>query len=319
MKQIHHQPNSGFTLIEVIAVVSIISLIVLITVPALRAMRRESAVSNGVNSISVMVTTAKVYAARKKVQGGNLLTPTGVNDGPPLYSGVAAIFTPAGEIRLAENFTSAWDQAHPGSLPSAIWPLERLGPTREDIQTSIVPERELNGFKDLNVDYMLLPIDTGLAGILRNNNAVEPTVIAPPFALWLDQNGHLVVGNRTYEYVYYDGDYQNGWNTNPADRRQPDYNPKAYDPEAGSSFDPSNWDDDKKRYKLPFDMIETVIGVFSYSKSAFDSSASDAGSNLDWTISGTSANQQRWEWLKKNGQMLLFSRQSGSLVRGDNS
>lgn len=315
--------HTGFTLIEMLVVVSIIAIVLALSFPMIGAMRRDTSASSGVNTVAIAVAAARRYAtdpsnrfARPDINLTNLDT-----NEPGLYSGVAAIFTPAGEIRLTKNDESArWGTG---------WYLERHGPDFSTLQAAGTPKRELNGFRDLGIDYILLGSDVGVAGITRNNkvsNTDPPLLIPPPFAVWFDQNGYLITtGQDTtgkdldYQFVYYNGNYTRGYQCDVDRWYVSPYNPNAFNPNHGD-FDRNNFDSAADKYVVPFERLEAVIGVFVYSQEAFENAVAD-GTFESWEFgvanpAAVNANNQKyWDWMKANGQMILFSRQTGMMMR----
>lgn len=328
----NHSANTtraGFTLIEMLIVVSITAIVLAFSFPMIGAMKRDSSASSGVNTISVAIPSIRRYATGD-VTFPNDLDTTTAGDQAGAYSGAAAIFTPAGEIRLTRNYAGAVSS----DFISGSRLLERHGPRVLDEQTGVgLPSRELNGFADLEVDYLQLPSDTGVAGINRVSggpigatNAGPPLLLPPPFAVWFSQNGYLVATGwdltaspqRTndYQFVYYDGNYDNDFRTlGPGARRGSinNYNPDWYNPDAGD-YNPNNWDGVQEKYTLPFEMLEAVVGVYVYSRTEFQGAVDDGLIN-HWTDSSAAANTARWQWMRENGEMLMFSKQTGAMMR----
>jgi len=326
----------GFSLIELLVVVSIVSIVLALSFPMISAMRRDTSVSNGVNTVAVAVASIRRYATKNVAFPSDLLPdnpaiPQTLGGQGGLYSGAAAIFTPAGEIRLTRNDAGAISKDLPASTGTL---LERSGPTDGDVQSSTMPRNELNGFRDLEIDYLLLPSDTGVAGINRvsggtvavgNPASDPPWLLPPPFAVWFDQNGYMVAtgwdlsGNRPndYQFVYYDGDYDGDISLTapPGSNRASiaNYNPDEYNPNHADFFS-TNWDSLEEKYILPFDKMEAVVGVYVYSRDAFEAAVQD-GIIPSWANDSIADNTLRWDWMKENGQMLMFSKQTGTLMR----
>lgn len=336
----NHSANTtraGFTLIELLVVISIITIVLTLSFPMIGAMRRDTSSSSGVNTITVAIPSARRYATSDITFPNDLDTVT-VGDQAGVYSGAAALFTPAGEIRLISQKDAAGSTSSDFVSGSRL--LEQHGPRVVDEQTGVgLPLRELNGFKDLNIDYLQLPSDTGVAGINRvsggpiaNKDTGSPLLLPPPFAVWFNQNGYLVAtgwdnvsGNTNdYQFVYYDGNYDSDIrlfgqgsrratiiNNLPADPTG--YDPDAFNPDSGN-FDPNNYNNGAERYELPFEMIEAVIGVYVYSREDFQGAVDD-GEIEPWSDFSATANDDRWEWMRENGEMLMFSKQTGAMMR----
>ncbi len=289
----------AFTLVEMLVVVGVIALTVGIAFPTITAMTRDTDKTVGINAVGIAGTTARAYATRDKqgsFEGLDLIRATIPAD-EGSYSGVAAIFTPANEVRITENIAGAFDSG---------FPLERIDVSGGQMAGGDDQDaKHHNGFIDILVDYITLPADAGVAGVTRDNSSGPPTLIAPPFAVWFNAAGGLVVGNLDTDHVYYDSNYDGDYDI--SDGRPTNYDPTPYDPRDGN-YQPGNWNGTQQKYELPFEKIETVAGLYVYSKRAFRQSG------LAW---GTSSNAQIWQWLdtEGNGTLILFSRQSGVTFR----
>jgi len=314
----------GFTLIELLVVISIISIVLALSFPMIADMKQSVSSSSGANTIAIAIASTRRYAtdpanafALTDVDPTNF-----VSSEPGLYSGVAALFTPAGEIRLVKNMESAYYKGG-----GTRWYLERRGPQIADGQGPGQPQRELNGFMDIGVDYIQLGSDIGVVGITRSelvNANSAPLLLPPPFAIWFDQNGYLVatgqdittLGNpdNDYQFVYYDGNYDNSHDYFKNRVDEP-FDPNEYNPNSGD-FLKRNYNDSLSKYLLPIEKIEAVIGVFVFSQEAFDNAVED-GQLKPWRDAQYpgSDNQQYWDWMQENGEMMLFSRQTGMLMR----
>ncbi len=339
--------RTGFSLIEMLVVVSIVAIVLAISFPMIGAMRRDTDASTGINTVSVAIPSARRYATdnRSFTSDLDLTTPTIVERG--IFSGAAAIFTPAGEVRIARNVGDAKCQDLTSTYGGSQY-LEQRGPIlARNYQTAgQLPLLELNGFKDIDIDYLLLPADTGVAGInrvsggKRGGRSIDaddpPLILPPPFAVWYNQNGILVATgwdiangyHNEYQYVYYDGNYDSQYNAldnSPGSFRwtvSGGYNPDEFDPNSGE-FDRNNWDDNEGKYVLPFEALEAVVGIFTYSKDAFheandrwdDGETNTSIAAPDWMQTSDNDNKARWEWMVANGEMIMFSKQTGSLIR----
>ncbi len=337
----------AFSLIEMLVVVAIAAIVLAFSFPMIGAMQRDAGASSGVNTITVAIPSIRRYATTDTSFPADLVRdnpsqPWSLGDQSGLYSGCAAIFTPAGEIRLTRNTPSAGSS----DFPNPPFLLERHGPRIVDTQGTGLPKQELNGFEDLDIDYLTLPADTGVAGINRcsgwNGNMATadpnkpPLLLPPPFAVWFNQNGYLiatgwdnVAGIRNdYEFVYYDGDYDGDYEVLGSRSTRGAfgvYDPDEFNPNAGN-FDPANWNSNLKKYVLPFEALEAVIGVYVYSRDAFQE-ANDRWIDGDrdpktaappWTDVSEADNEARWNWMQENGQMITFSRQTGTIMRNRN-
>lgn len=336
MKRSTNTTRLGFSLIEMLVVVAIIAIVLAISFPMIGAMRRDSSASTGINTISVAIPSTRRYATDNKTFS-NDLDPTTADAELGIFSGAAAIFTPAGEIRITRNIERA---------TSGTDYLERHGPRFGVNQGPGLPKRELNGFNDIDVDYLMLPSDTGVAGINRVSGGINdgrtaaddapPLLLPPPFAVWYNQSGYLVatgwdlIGNHhnEYQYVYYDGNYDGDYEAAGSFRKDTatnPYNPDEFNPNA-VDFDSNNWDDAEEKYELPFEALEAVVGVYIYSRDEFQEANDlwdDVGNDptVDdiatpaWTEDTANNNEDRWRWMKLHGELIMFSKQTGALMR----
>ncbi len=318
-------PGEGFTLIELLVVVAITAVVLALSFPMIGAMKRDSSASTGRNTVAVAVSVALRYATvSTDFRNGDLDLANTEGNEPGTYSGAAVVFTPAGELRLTRNYS---DATFPYSDGDSRY-LERRGPGWKEPQFPGQPEKELNGFNDIDIDYVLLPADTAVAGISRhrvNNPTDPPELLPPPFAIWFNQNGYMITtgknlirGNRPndYEFVYYDGNYDGQYAVNGqrADRRRiSNYNPDDYNPNT-YSYNNNNWHNQRERYILPFEKLEAVIGVYVYSRADFDQAVEDRAIE-PWAKTSATDNNVRWQWMKENGEMVLFSKQTGTMIR----
>jgi prepilin-type N-terminal cleavage/methylation domain-containing protein len=316
-----HTTRAGFSLVELLVVISIISIVLALSFPMIGAMKRDISSSSGINTVAIAVASARRYATDPEYAFVNTdinPDPASGSSEPGLYSGVVAIFTPAGEIRLAKNNENA-RYNHPSV---DYWYLERHGPFIADMQGTGQPVRELNGFKDIGIDYIQLGSDVGVVGITRNrkvNANAAPLLLPPPFAIWFDQNGYMITTGQNnsgidndYQIVYYDGNYDGNYNCTWG-RPNKEYDPGKFNPNS-QRYDNINWNQSASKYMLPFERLEAVIGVYIYSLEAFDSAVDD---NLltAWADADPQDNRDYWRWMQENGQMLLFSRQTGMVMR----
>ncbi|QQE11955.1 prepilin-type N-terminal cleavage/methylation domain-containing protein [Planctomycetota bacterium] len=213
--------------------------------------------------------------------------------------------------------------------------------------TKNYPTRRLNGFKAISdvsnnsLDPLDLPADTGVCGILKPVAGQKPRLIAPPFAVWYD-NGNLVIsheqgsgtdnhGPTDYSYVYVNEARSDGSSTHlnyyDIDVARPTapqvYNPYVYDSNDSSFNSTTTMNSTTNRPYFPFEKIEAVIGVFTYSKSDFREDCEAGNSGIagleDWGVSANSdaRNNARWEWMEENGKLVMFSKQSGNPIRSE--
>lgn len=325
----------AFTLTELLIVIAIMALLASMIIPMMNPFMRFVSGGSTSNTINAAVAAARAYATN------------GPADLQPLidsatFSGAAILFTPSNELRLVWN--------------------DQTG-TEVDYEMLETPKATAldgrNAYVDIpGRDYIALPGDAGVVGIART--AAGLILLAPPFAVRFNEHGQLVVGDidrantstyptqgdwgyNEYNWVLYDGIYDGTYNidglygtstdTEGEGRRNPygsqvytgtAYDPDSWDPRA-AGFVSSNYDSTNKKYKLPFESIETVPAVLVFPRSRLD----EAGYNLA-AKSGTSAaaragdlNDNAKNWLLeldaggklKNAQAIFFSRYSGTMLK----
>ena len=336
------QTSRAFTLIEVLIVTVIISIAAAITFPVLNAMIKSATDGSGANTISLVAKITHNYATID-IQFAEDAYPNPHNKfvETGFYSGAAAIFTPNNRIYLAESSASVRSNqtmGQPGGPHPNVRSLALRGPDKNTYHVNNISAnnkvrmRRLTGFEDIDIDFISLSSNLGVCGIITHGASPtvyeRPLLIAPPFAIWYDQNGILRTTYKTtsptsgtdydYTFVYYDGNNNNDIEFDrERDLSSTSYSPYKYN-RLDEDFVPSNWNTSKKRMYLPFEKFEAVYGVIVYNKNDFREAA-ERGTFADWgTVpNSNTVNNNRWDWLKNNGQILLFSKQSGNLIRSD--
>lgn len=332
----------AFTLLELLTVIVIIGLLSAVIVPTISALTRGGRVEAGMNTLSAAVSVARALIWRDTAMIEDLPTGAGVwAQSPNGYSGVALLVT-AREIRFVENYAGAVDGSN---QPRA---LELINGVADPWDRP----RYLNPFRDIEgVDDIRLPAGVGLAGISRGgSDNGEFQFLAPPFAIRFDPDGRIVHGKTTQDrWVFYNG---NG------DTRLVAGNPTPYDRipitssrSGAGNLDPDEWDPSSPEYaslplaqrrdkwlrdpvsneltrrlRLPFEGIDTVLGVVIYDKNKFqqlfDGQVQEGWPSFE--VSAANVNpfadrQPSYEatvaaFLLREGRMVFFNRYTGTLV-----
>lgn len=289
----------GFTLAELLVVIAVMGLLLGTLSMGLGATKRMGQTEAAINTISAAVAAIRSYATQDKPDMEDTRADDPVTYSGFTYSGVALIFTPAGELRLVENDQNARNSSN-NFLES---PTVISGTTAYRSGYADLPGR----------DYIKLPRDIGVVGIARGGTGAGTLYLfTPPFALRFDENGSLISGQPTINsgfkrVVYYDGNYNNAYSTSSG--RTTGYNPDAWDPSVSTVAQTQG------RYHLPFEELETVVGVVVYSKKALR----DAGHNHAAAGSGSPINTTAHNWILDpnggDGKVIFFSRHSGARMR----
>ena len=297
----------GFTLVEMLMVVSIMFLVLALSIPVTKVYLRDVRETTGINTVTAAAAAARSFADRDIPHLGA----AGVIPGAT-YDGTAILFTPSGELRLIENNQTAKNTTGGWLEPG------------------------LDGFVDIaGRDYIKMPTASGVVGIARRDNggSGQLVLLAPPFAIRFDRNGQLMAadldvspGGSRANWVHYDGSYDTGGEIDPAsDRDNPAFGPATYDPETwirgSGNYDRAvAYEPAAGKHRLPFDAIESVIGVIVYSRNDFLKAeppdpqrqlaaryvhTEGTGSMLDPTAA----------WLLKNGKVFFFNRFTGAIMK----
>lgn len=284
---------AGFTIVELLAVIFIIALVMGIIFPVIGAMKNGSRVTAGLNTVSMSSDVARQWV--KQLQWA---PDTAGNAPNGRYSGTAAIFCPTGEVRIVRNNPIALDQN--GRY------------LEEGSSFGYAAGHGVNGYQDrTDIEYIAIPQGSGLAGVYRNDSGVH--LIAPPFAIAFNENGHMVQGadaGNGARVIYYDGDFDGEYEI--GDVRS----------NVSGGYSPSDWDGGKGSNNenphatllvkaLPFDAIETVSGVIVYDESEFKA----AGFSFDG--GGVIDPGPAYDWLRENGETVFFSPHTGVALRDE--
>ncbi|MCE9591888.1 MAG: hypothetical protein K8S99_15355 [Planctomycetes bacterium] len=274
----------GFTLMELMFVIGLIGVLMAITVPGLKNMRRGSQIESGVNSINVAAMAARAYSfTTRNKQARFVNAPT-----DPYYRGAAILFSTSNELRLIENIPMAVDQMGVNLKKSKI-----------------------NGYGDIyNREYITVPSGTGVVGIAADGTGT--VLLPPPFTLRFTERGLLSVGDTlgSADMVYYDGNMDGRYDT--ASSRPLAYDPGKWDPEMDASMYQTIDTPSGARTKLPFECIESVVGVIVYSKTDLMSAGLPLSSSM--ALSGPSPDATA-AWIAANGRAMFFSRYTGTWMR----
>lgn len=314
----------GFTLIELMTVIAIIAIVAAMIFPAIGALTKSNRVEAGMNTLSVAVAAGRALAtqavtftrdldpAREGVQTAQ--PPAG-----PGYRGVALLFTPSNEIRLVRHTDWAWDGSSP---PEALAFKKPPRCAYEDVP---------------NWDYIKLPSGVGMVGLTRGGNSNDPhlIVLPPPFAVRFEREGKVVNGrpSSTPEHVvFYNGDYSTvsatdtrprivldhgrAWNTD-------EHGPDTYDPESKFYDVEKAWvqevnGEPVRKYALPFEAIDTVIGIVLYDKHAFQGEFVNGWGRYPAVPTPNDKSipleDNKAKWVLEHGKTVFFNRYTGAIM-----
>jgi len=293
--------SHGFTLMELMVVVSLIVLLLGFSVPLVFKIDEISRDRSGVNTFGVAVTAARAYATRRIADLDSVALAE--------YSGAAVMVTPMNQLRII------------GDLQRDD--MEKLGLSAYgyDNQTK-------------RMEAISMPRGVGVVGITRNGaagNAIK--VIAPPFAIRFNRHGQLITEARNTKgsltdaqwadvrrnLVYIDHNLDGAYSTTGTPRPAA-YDSGPWDPDVTSNIS-GKWSAGATDWTLPFDTLESVIGVIVYSKADFE----DSGGKMS-TATYTPPAQGCpggcgtgdagvSKWMFANGSVLFFSRNTGNILR----
>lgn len=271
----------AYTLTELLVVIAVIILLLSIAVPGLSKLMNAGKQDSAIGAFSAAVALTRSYAGRNPVF-----------DGPYGYQGVAIIATPANELRIVEHIEESRGPATGGPFLAYSAP-------------------PYAGYRDIaNEPYVTIPTGVGVVGITRNDpNFVR--LVAPPFALRFDPNGHLIVRAAGAQGVVYDGNGDMGWDYN--DTRPNMYDPLAWDPET-SGKTATNYNANTQKYLLDFENLETVIGVIAYNKKDLQNAGHNLAADSNAAYTG-GVNKEAAAWILENGRVLFFNRYSGAVIK----
>ncbi len=316
----------AFTLIELLVVIAIMVAGMALITPSINKFIELTTSGTSKNSINVAISAARSYAGRNK-------SPLIVDGTTVPYAGSAIIFTPSGKLRLVEHNQAATSDTSPVKVLSH-------------------PTTDLTGYRNISDrDDIVLPKDTAIFGIARNGSGL--LLLTPPFAIRFNEDGQLiaVISPTSDNFVYYDANYDGQYNitastgsfSDGSDRQNP-YGPQAYNDTSstGGPYNPNKWDfrreeqasvsdsegydpayfnETEQRVELPFEGMETVIGIIVASRKDMN----EANLNLIAKLNETSGdlNTAAKDWLLADSDsdgepdhatVMFFSRYSGTFL-----
>ncbi len=271
-----HGAFGGFTLTELLVVIGIMVLLMAIGTVGYRAMFTGRRTDAAINAVSAAAGATRAFVGRDRA----FLV------GQP--SGVALVFTPANEIRITEN----------------VW-------YARNTSDHYLEDSDRNGYADIrDMPYFEIPKGVGFVAIMRNTPGAA-RFYAPPFAVRFDQDGHLVSGQNDHRLVYYDGNYNDNWQTSST--RPADYDPAPYNPDEDAAYNNGeliHWHEDEGKMELPFEELETVVGVMVFDRIALKGDGHDL-----LAASGGVVNPGAADWIRENGAAIFFNRYTGAVVK----
>ncbi len=283
---------------ELMVVVSLIVLLLGFSVPLVFKIDEISRDRSGVNTFGVAVTAARAYATRRIADLDSVPQAE--------YSGAAVMVTPMNQLRIIAD--------------------------KQD------PTMEAAGFSAYDYDNQTkrmeaisMPRGVGVVGITRSSTGIK--VIAPPFAIRFNRHGQLITEARNTKgsltdaqwadvrrnLVYIDHNLDGAYSTTGTPRPAA-YDSGPWDPDVTSNIS-GKWSAGATDWTLPFDTLESVIGVIVYSKADFE----DSGGKMS-TATYTPPAQGCpggcgtgdagvSKWMFANGSVLFFSRNTGNILR----
>ncbi len=292
-----YRRRPGFTMVELLTSVAIIAIMMIIIFPVVGALKGGSRIEAGLNTVSLASDVARAWSTASLPQadlGSDPVAPVPFAD----YSGTAAIFCPTGEVRIVINDQRAEDNG--GNFLESY-------------------TQRLNGYADYRVanrgrrdlDYISIPQGVGLAGIYRNGAGAQ--LIAPPFAIAYNRDGQMIPGADTgggTRVIYYDANFNGEYTGSDRGSVAGGYDPADWDGGPGAN----NEDPDATALvrHLPFEAIETVVGVIIYDLQEAKAAGFDFSGGGVYGVGSTG-----YDWLRANGTPLFFSPNTGVAMRDE--
>lgn len=304
----------GFSLIELMVVMAITVFLIALSAGSINEFVKANATEAGLTTVSSAMSTTRAHATRG-LETGQVFDRT-------QFQGVALLFTPS-DLRVVRHVARRPDG---GRLEKGN------GSALEDWQPAY---REIP-----DVDYISMPKDAGVVGISRNGpDAVNGLLLfAPPFAIRFNPSGQLVSRRNdpmtgSTERIYYDGDYNEEYEVG-SNRGDPGYGsasnyfPMEFDP-THDAYNPSAArDTDENKTRVPFEAIETVVGVIVYSEDRMEGAMLDEkidpmDPDESWMRASESSgaiDPDGRDWLLQEleagrARLMLFNRYTGAVMR----